>query len=142
MSAAATAPDATQAITDYAALENERADLEAKLEAVKAKLDVLRPSVLAYFQERGIDRVSAFNRTLYLRREVWCGRAEGVDAETACAALKAAGFDEFVREGIVTQSLSALLREREKGGEPAVPPSLNGVIVANEVFKVGSRKSG
>ena len=142
MSAAATAPDATQAITDYAALENERADLEAKLEAVKAKLDALRPAVLAYFQERGIDRVSAHNRTLYLRRELWAGRADGVSPEVACAALKAAGFDEFVREGVVTQSLTAFIREREREGEAAVPPSLAGVIEAKEVFKVGSRKSG
>lgn len=140
---AATSPDRTadiRTIRRYCELENERSKLDDALKAVKAKLDELEPAVLDYFQRQGLDRVSLDGRTLYLRRDVYAGRAEGVDSEAACAALEAAGFGEFVKRGVVTQSLSAFLREREKDGEPAVPPSLAGIIVANEVFRVGSRR--
>lgn len=141
---AATKPEATadiRVVRRYAELENERADLEDKLKAVKAKLDEMAEPVLAYFQRQGIDRTTIDGRTLYLRRDLYAGRAEGVTPEAACETLKAAGFGEFVKEGVVTQSLSAFLREREKNGEPAVPPSLAGMIVANEVYRVGSRRS-
>lgn len=138
---AATAPDTMEGVREYAALQNEKGGLKDRLAAIDARLADLEPTVLDWFQRNGVDRVRVDDRTLSLRRELWAGRAEGVDTAAACAALVAAGLPEFAEPRVNTQSLSALLREREKSGEPAVPPELEGVIVANEVFKIGSRRA-
>lgn len=145
MSAAATPVESAdiRTVRKYAQLENRRAELDDELKAVKAQLADLEPAVLSYFQRQGMQSTKMEGRTLYLKRELYAGRADGIESEFACEALKSAGLGEFVREGIVTNSLSALLRERDRehGYEQAVPEPLRGVIVANEVHKVGSRRA-
>lgn len=138
---AAPAPNEMDRVKEYAALQNEKAKLKDRLAAIDARLGDLEPHVLEWFQREGVDRIRVDDRTLSLRRELWAGRAEGVDTEAACAALIAAGLAEFAARRVNTQSLSALLREREKQEEPPVPPELEGVIVANEVWKISSRRA-
>lgn len=138
---AAPAPNEMDRVKEYAALQNEKAKLKDRLAAIDARLGDLEPHVLEWFQREGVDRIRVDDRTLSLRRELWAGRADGVDTEAACAALIAAGLSEFAARRVNTQSLSALLREREKGGEAAVPAELEGVIVANEVWKISSRRA-
>ena len=142
--AAAEKPERTadiRTLKKYVDLENHRSKIEDELKSVKAQLADLEAGVLLYFERQGLDRATLDGRTLYLRRDLYAGREEGVDAERAIEALEAAGFGDYVKRGIVTVSLSALFREREKDGEPAVPAALVGVMVANEVFRVGSRKA-
>lgn len=124
----------------YAKLENERADLKASLARIESDLKELKEPVLSYFQAHGIQNTKVHGRTLYVKRELWAGRAEGVTSAEAISALRAAGLDEYFGERIETQSLSAYLRELDRE-EQEMPLPLQGVIVANEVFKVGSRKA-
>lgn len=127
-------------IERYAKLENERASLEDALTAVKAKLDELRDGVLAYMQAHGVDRLTSAGRTLHVRRELWAGRPDGVTAEDLASVLDALGMDEFHADAPKMQALSAWLRELDRDGRE-IPEALRGVLVANEVFKVGSRKA-
>ena len=129
-----------RSVESYAELANEKADLEEKLEAIDAKLKDLTQPVLDYFARHGLDRLTVQGRTLYPRRDIYAGRMEGVSPEEAAEVLKKAGLDEFVKEAPVMQSLSAFFREREKRGEAAVPMGLATTFVANETWKVGSRR--
>jgi hypothetical protein len=133
--------DLSDEITEYAALENRRMDLKDELVAIESKIAELAPRVLEWFQASGTQKITRDGRTLYLKRELWAGRAEGVSNEAAVAALEGAGLNEFCGMKVNTQSLSAWMREREKEGQAPVPTELEGAFVANEVFKVGSRRS-
>lgn len=130
---------ATESLQQYAKAADRKADLEAELLEVKAKLTKLEPLVLDWFQREGVQNIRINGRTLHLRRELWAGRAEGVSNDDAIEALQAAGLDDFAAPRINTQKLSAWCRERDAEGE-ALPPEFEGVLVVNEKFKVGSRK--
>lgn len=145
----AAAMDTTDVLLEYAALENEKFALKAKLDDIEKKQKEREPKVLEQFQQRGVDRFTAFGRTIYLERKVNAGFAEPsepLDGDAlrvrAIEALRSAGFDEFISTGIVWQSLSALVREREREGESPIPPSLTGIFEVKEQFNVRSRKSG
>lgn len=127
-------------VETYCKLENERTALEDQLAAVKAKLDDLRPGVLDYFQSHGLDKLSSAGRTLYLRRELWAGRADGVSPADLMVALDEAGLPEFAERSPKMQSLTAYVRELDRDGAE-IPERLRGVLVANEVFKLGSRRA-
>lgn len=127
-------------VEKYAKLENDKASLEDQLAAVKAKLDDLRPGVLEYFQSHSVDKLTSAGRTLYLRREIWAGRPDGVTPQQLSRVLDDLGMDEFHEDAPKMQSLSAWLRELDRDGKE-IPPGLQPVLVANEVFKLGSRRS-
>ena len=127
-----------QTIKRYARLERDKRDLENKLKQTKAQIETLRESVLAWFQDHGVTSQAIDGMTLYIRRELWAGREEGIDNDAAIAALQAAGLGEYAGPRINTQSLSAYLRELDVAGE-AMPSELQGVIKLSEVFKIGTR---
>ena len=139
------ADDITEILLERSQLEIEKKSLEAELASTKAKIRTTEEPILDYFQRIG-GSGAAFKTatmTLYLRREIWPGREEGVEADTACAALVAAGLDEFAQPRMNTQGLRAYAREFEDQGSDLLTehPTLSGVIRINEVFKVGTRKS-
>lgn len=127
-------------IERYARLENQRAELKDELVAVEAKLDELRQGVLDYMQSHSLDKITSAGRTLYLRRELWAGRAEGVSPADLMVALDAAGLTEFAERAPKMQSLTAFVRELDRDGLE-LPEPLRGVLVAHELFKIGSRRS-
>ena len=124
----------------YAKMENQKAELKDALTAVEAKLDELRPGVLAYFESHSIDKITSAGRTLYLRTEVWAGRPEGVTAQDLGRVLVDLGLDDFHEDAPKMQALSAWLRELDRDGKE-MPEGLRGVLVANTVHKIGSRRS-
>lgn len=128
-------------VTQYAELANCRDELKAALAKVENEMTDLVSSVLEWFQSTGTERITRSGRTLYLRRELWAGRAKGVDDAQAVAALEGRGMHEFCAMKVNMQGLSAWMRERDKEGLPPVPYELQNELVANEVFKVGSRRS-
>lgn len=127
-------------IERYARLENQRAELKDELAAVEAKLDELRQGVLDYMQNHSLDKITSAGRTLYLRREIWAGRPEDVTPEALTRALSDMGLDDFHADAPKMQALSAWLRELDKSGEK-MPEGLTPYLVANEVYKIGSRRS-
>lgn len=137
---AATAP--RQVTVEYADLLDEKADLERRLKVVSAKLGERQAGIMAWFEQQGVTSVRvAGGRTLYLRRELWAVKEDGVSTERAVLALKEAGLDEFAKPGVNTQGLSAYLRELDRDQKP-LPGPLVGVIRAAETFKVGSTSNG
>lgn len=127
-------------IERYAKLENQRSELKDELTAVEAKLDELRQGVLDYMQSHSLDKITSAGRTLYLRRELWAGRPENVTPEDLSRALSDLGLDDFHADAPKMQALSAWLRELDKSGEK-MPEGLTPYLVANEVYKIGSRRS-
>lgn len=128
-------------LREYINLDLERRELKERLGVVEERLGDLEPRVLEYFERMGIDRVSIDGVTVYIRRELWAGREEGVSWEQACEALVAAGLEDYVSPRFNHMSLSAYVRELDRQGEPT-PEPLVGIISIAEKFRVHTRKSG
>lgn len=134
------APGTMDDIRRYAELSAEKAKLKDRLVQVEAGMKETEPRVLAYFEGNGVDKIRVDGQTLYLRMELWAGRAEGVTNEEAIAALTAAGLGDMASPRINVQTLSAFCRELAKDDKP-LPTSFAGKIVTHDVAKVGSRRS-
>lgn len=123
----------------FVALTKRKRELEAKLDEVKAELVDLEAEVLRVFEECGIERITVDGMTLFLRRELWASKREDVSWEEACRKLIEAGFGEYVSPRFSTQSISALIREREQDNLPPVPEGLEDVLQVTERFRVSTR---
>lgn len=124
----------------YARLDRDRRTLKEKLAKVEAEIDETEPGVIEHFQRMGMDRATIDGTTIYLRRELWAGKADGVTDEAACDALAANGLGDYVKRKFNTQSVSAFVRELDGRGEP-LPAPLAAVLKISEVFKIGTRRS-
>ena len=103
------------ALDQFVALKDRKADLERQLRLVKDELAPLEQALLEEFAAEGVSgkRHAGTGKLVSISRRVWA-RAAGGDKPAACAALKAAGLDEFVAESFNTNSVSAYFREQLK----------------------------
>ena len=125
-------------INRYVNLVKKKRDLESQLKKVKAIIEEKEPEILQHFQKHSLQNINLNGLTLYLKRELWAGRAKGVENEDAIKALQDAGLSEFASNRVNIASLSGYLRELDRDSEP-FPKALEGIINLKEVFKIGSR---
>ena len=145
----------SRTLRTYVKLATEERALDDKLAAVAAKLKELEPNIFKYFERMGMDRATIDGLTIYLRRELWAGKAEGVDNDRLRAAFVKAGLQEYVGPRLNSQSFSAFVREQETGRERKpgegerltpeeiillLPAAIQPVIKVSEVYKIGTRK--
>ena len=137
-------PESTVAGIDYvrtyAQLATRRADLDDEIAAVKARMEEIHPAVLEHFQVSGTQRTTVDGRTLYLKRDLYVGRANGITQERACEALREAGLGDFVAERYNANTVSAYMRELDRQGDQ-LPAVLEGILVVNETFRILVRKA-
>jgi hypothetical protein len=120
-------------IEQFIELETERRELEARLKEVKEEIAPLHEQVLTYFEQTGTSKIKRSGLTLYVHRQLWARPIDG-DYERGCAALKAAGLEDMVKESFNIHTLSAYIRELERMGEP-IPESFEGASRQKRHFK-------
>ena len=118
-------------------LETERRILEARLKDIKEEIAPLHEAVLEHFSQTGTEKIRRGGLTLYIHRQLWARAIDG-DYERGCAALRAAGLEDLIKEQFNVHTLSAWLREQERMGEP-IPESFKGAIQTEETFQVRTR---
>lgn len=134
-------------LSSFVKYDRLRRTLDEKLKKVKIELERLEPLVLSHFERTGTDRVKRGGLTVYLRRQLWAGRQDGVTNEMAVEVLVANGMPEFTEPHLKTQSLSALIREMDKqhsetgGWATWMPEPIKAVIKVSEVLSVQTRTS-
>jgi len=104
-----TRPSEIKQVGEFVALAKRKAELDAELKSVKAKMDKLEAGLIGYYVENNIQNLNIDGRTVYLHRQVW---ASLKDAASGVAALKAAGLGDLVKETCNGQTLSAWVREQ------------------------------
>jgi hypothetical protein len=124
-------------IERFIELETERRELEARLKEVKEEIAPLHEQVLTYFEQTGTSKIKRSGLTLYVHRQLWARPIDG-DYERGCAALKAAGLEDMVKESFNIHTLSAYIRELERMGEP-IPETFEGAIQTEETFQIRTR---
>jgi hypothetical protein len=110
---------------------------ESEAEDLKKERVRLQAELLDEFADAGIENIRIDGQTVYAHRQVW---AKTPDKAAAVAALKAL-YPELVTETFNSNTLSSLLREREKAGDNPVPPELEGLVEASEVWSLRSRRA-
>tara|TARA_Y100000310_G_C20663369_1_gene806046 strand:- start:164 stop:910 length:747 start_codon:yes stop_codon:yes gene_type:complete len=131
----------TKLLARYVELSKEKKRLDAELKSVKAEMDELGGEegiLLNQFIENGLQSMKASGMNVHVRRDLW---SKVLDSRAAaCEALKASGHGALVREDFSTQSLSALLREYDKGGTD-LPEEFEGKIGIHEKITLRATKS-
>lgn len=138
----------------FVKLDNELRTAEEKVKKLKAEIEKLEPGVMKYFQRMGQQSATIGGLTVYIRKQLWAGREQGVTADAAYEKLQSAGWGEYATRGFNTQELSARVRELEiderKDDEPVdplelvksrLPKMLQGIIKITEKFSVQTRKA-
>jgi hypothetical protein len=124
----------TAAVNKLVELTMKKRALEAEAKEVAAEIAEIEESLLEQFGEAGISSVRAEGGTVSMSRQLWATCREG-NYERACAALRAAGLDEFVQPRFNANSLSAYFRELDREGKP-IPAEIDGAIDLAERFSL------
>ena len=88
--------------------------LKAELAAADETLKDCNAAVMEQLIEDGLSKVGCEGRTLFIKTELWAGKNEEADWETAAARLKEVGLDEWLAEKFNAQSVSAIFRRKDK----------------------------
>ena len=129
----------TDELKRFVALEEQRRQLEAEVDTIKAEAAELEGRLLPQFEQSGTERIAIDGRTVYVERKLWAKAKDG-DKPAVCKALKRARLGDYVEETFNTNSLSAYVRELDREERP-LPPSLREVLEVSEVYKLRTRRS-
>jgi hypothetical protein len=124
----------TQSVNKLVELTIRKRELEAQVKEIAHEIAEVEESLLEQFGEAGISSVRAEGGTVSMSRQLWATCREG-NYERACAALRAAGLDEFVQPRFNANSLSAYFRELDREGKP-IPAEIDGAIDLAERFSL------
>ena len=137
------AATATALLKKYAKLDKLKRELDTKTKACKAEIEKAQPGVVEWFQKNGMESFKIDGVTIYIRRELWPGREDGIDHIQATTALEEAGLGQYGEPRVNTQGLRGIVNEHDQADEDffKVYPGLKGIIKVSEVLKIATRKS-
>jgi len=138
-------------VNRFIELDEQRKAKEGEIDAIKEELAALEPQIMERFENAGMQSMkSKQGTTLYIRRELWAGAAEGSE-NVLLHTLKVIGLGDMVKEKVNTQTLSAYVREQEKehfNGSvrkpdeiiSILPAPLQAAVALTEKFSLRTRK--
>jgi uncharacterized protein (DUF1015 family) len=133
-------------VVQYATLDDEVSVAEGSLKAKKKLLAELNTRLTERFGIEKIQKMSVEvngrNKTVYLRKQYWAKKNDGVDGEAVYDALVDSGLSELAQRTYNANTLSAYLREQFKQNkEYELPEQLASVVAFREVEQVVSTGS-
>jgi hypothetical protein len=129
----------TDRLQRFVTLDERIKVLDAQLTTLKATRKAMQEQILDDFADSSVERVTIDGRTVYCQRQIWAHPL--FSREAVATALKEAGYGELVTDTFNLNSLSAVLRDRERAGDSPVPPELEGIIGIREDYSVRSVKA-
>lgn len=125
----------TSALRSFADLTKRKRALEAEVREINRQIETVKEAALEELAESGLTSAPFDDMTVYASHEI---RAKVTDREAACAALREAGFGDLVQTTVNLNTLSALLREMHREGDP-LPEEFAGVIEKVEYYDLRAR---
>jgi hypothetical protein len=120
---------------EFADLNQEKRQLEARLQHIKARQEALTGPILEYFIAVGQTRATIHGETLYTAQETWAKAAPG-QQDRLRRWLQRHGLRDFILPARAnTSSLSAWVREHRRDGL-ALPPSLVPLLEITDLVKL------
>ena len=130
--------DPQEMLACFEILSRKKKELKGELKNIEDELSSYEEGVMTYFEKNGIQNIKKNGMTIFLKRQLWAGKEEGITGAEAVEALKEAGLDDYI--GPSTQGLSAYLRELDANGE-GIPQELQGKIKLTEKITISTRGS-
>ena len=121
----------------YVNLEQQRLDLEARIDAIKKETAELEAALLPQFEQDAIDRISIDGRTVYVERKLWAKAKDG-DKSAVCKALRRCRLGDYVES---YNTNSPALTSANLTGRASSYRLLATVLDVSEVFKLRTRRS-
>lgn len=125
-------------VEEFIRLSKRKKELTRELEEVKSTLGSLDAVLMEQFTKDGTQAITRNDMTLYVHSQLWAKKKEGISNAQAVKALEESGFEDYTT--LNHQSLSALLREWEKAGEP-IPEGLRDFIEGSTAYSIRARKA-
>lgn len=131
-----------EALKKFARLDTRKRRLKERLERVTAECERAEQALKLQFEQVGQTRARAYNRTFYLKREVWAS-IDPLHTTEAYKALRALELDWMIKETVNSQTLSAWVREQpeDENMEHIVPAKLRPYLRVNDDYRVRTVKS-
>lgn len=120
-------------------LEQKRSAIEHQIKELKKQIQPYEEQLLQMFAENGVNNIKIHGKTIYIHRQLWARPVDG-DYERACKILREIGLDEYVKETVNVNNISAYVREQDEMGSE-LPSSFYDAFRVDEVYKVRSRLS-
>lgn len=125
----------------YRDLRDEQKRLGAEADGIKERADELERELLEAFSEEGCQNVKTDDgSTVFMRREIWPAREEGVDTPQILDALRESNLEHYISENFNSRSLASYMKDLDEAGEP-LPAPLAAVIRPAERFYIRVKKS-
>lgn len=121
-------------------LETQKTVIEEQIKELKRQMRPYEEQLLLFFSEHGVNNIKLHGKTLYIHRQLWARPLDG-DYERACKVLRDIGLDEYVKETVNVNSISAYVREQDDMGIELPERFMDGFRV-DEVYQVRSKSSG
>lgn len=141
---AGTTPAATDqgvdlgAVRDYLAARDEVDQVDAVLREAKKRRDAAEARVLALYEQHGCASVRVDGRLVSLTKKLYARTKPG-EEPALLAALDDAGHADVISHKVNPSTLSALVREHQKEGDP-LPEAIMQHVEVTELFGLQQRK--
>lgn len=127
-------------LVEFINLDQERAEIEKRLGEIKTRAAAISKVLLDDWANHDVQAVKFKNRTVYIRRDFYCSKKGGVDAQKVCDALRAHGYGAMVHPSYAPAALKALVREMVDD-EREVPAELDALIQFDTIPRLMVRGS-
>ena len=129
-----------QMIQEYIGYYNQRKEHENKAKACKEKMTAMKPALTDFFAMEGLQNMKLKEGTAYLHKTMVANLVPDADGghEAAHEALKAAGLDYLVKEGVNSKTLNAYVNERDRE-EEEIPEGLRPFLRVHELYDIKVR---
>ncbi len=87
---------------------------KAYLASAEEALKDINAAVMDQLVEDGLNKVTCEGRTLFIKTELWAGKNDETDWQTAAKRLKEVGLGDWLQEKFNSQSVSAIFRRKDK----------------------------
>lgn len=133
-----TTKSTTQLAAEYAECEAQKRELKECLDALNKHQKEIEAELIECFESESIPDITIKGYKIYLQR--FLSASVATDQDSAIEAFEAHGLGDLARTSILSQSLSAWVREREEQ-QLEIPAELQQHIKISEGFKLGCRKA-
>lgn len=128
----------TQLTAEYVECEQKKRELKQTLDALNKHQKEIEGQLIERFEADGVQSLNMNGHTVYLQR--FLSASVATDQDSAIEAFTAYGLADLARTSILSQTLSAWVREQEDQGE-TIPEEIAHHIRISEGFKLGCRKA-
>jgi hypothetical protein len=135
-------PPVTQhdSLSQFVALDKERRQVEARLDAIKKEQAILQDALLDEWADRGQQSANVDGLTIYIARDFICSKKSEISTEQIIEVLRQNGLEQCVQTGYNATGLKAFVKE-QLASESEIPEALKSCLNYDTIPRLRTRLS-